>query len=121
MIRSLWILLGWALILLVLYLSLFTSYIPKQTLSNVDKLHHFIAYGTLMFWFSQSFKGQSRLWIAGALVAMGIAIEFAQPFTGRQFSYLDMLANTGGVLLGLLVATKGGDFLYQNLQKKDDH
>ena len=121
MIRNLWIFLGWALILMVLYLSLFTTYIPKQTFSNVDKVHHFIAYGTLMLWFAQSFRGQSRLLVAGALIVLGIAIEFAQPFTGRQFSLLDMLANTGGVLIGLLIASKGGDFLYPKLRTPKSH
>ena len=108
---------GWGIISIVLYLSLFTTYIPKQNFSNIDKVHHFIAYATLMLWFAQSFGGRARLWVAGALIAMGIAIEFAQPFTGRQFSYLDMLANSGGVLLGFILAHKGADFLYPKLYK----
>lgn len=108
---------GWLIILAVLYLSLFTVYIPVQTdFNSVDKIHHFIAYATLMLWFAQSFRGTKRYWIVGGLILMGILIEFAQPFTGREFSYLDMLANSTGVLIGLLIAAKGGDFLYPKLK-----
>jgi len=114
--RTLWILIGWLIIAAVVYLSVFTLYIPKQTFNHIDKIHHFIAYGALMLWFAQSFGTAKRLWVAFGLVLMGIAIEFIQPITGRQFSYLDMLANTGGVLLGLFIAAKGGDFLYPKLK-----
>jgi VanZ family protein len=37
------------------------------------------------------------------LSLIGIFIEFIQWRTGREFSYLDMLANCIGVLLGILI------------------
>lgn len=117
MIRTLWLIFGFALIGLVIYLSLRTISFPMPHFNQVDKVQHLIAYGTLTLWFSQTFKGQTRYKIAGAFILMGIAIEFVQPFTGREFSYLDMLANSTGVLLGLLVASKGGDALYTKLRK----
>ncbi|MBN2866189.1 MAG: VanZ family protein [Thiotrichales bacterium] len=117
MMRTLWIFIGWLIIVAVLYLSLFKIYIPVQTdFKSIDKIHHFIAYATLMLWFAQSFGGTKRYWVAGGLVLMGIVIEFAQPFTGREFSYMDMIANSTGVLIGLLIAAKGGDFLYPKLK-----
>lgn len=115
--RSIWLITGWILVGVIIYLSIFIPPATQPSESQIDKFKHFIAYGTLMFWFAQGFRDKPRLIIAGALIAMGIAIEFIQPMTGREFSGLDMLANTGGVLIALFIASKGGDFLYPKLQK----
>lgn len=68
-----------------------------------DKWSHFLAYGMQMFWFCMLYAGQRTL--AASFVAMGVALEVAQAFTGfRHFDVADMVANTGGVVLGWLAA-----------------
>ncbi len=58
-----------------------------------------------MFWFAFLYRRTpTRALYAVAFIAMGVAIEFIQPFTGRQFEAADMAANALGVLLGWGVA-----------------
>ena len=58
-----------------------------------------------MLWFALLYRSTSaRVLYAAGFVAMGVAIEFLQPLTGRHFEPADMLANTIGVLLGWGVA-----------------
>ena len=64
-----------------------------------DKVGHLAAYGALMFWFAQLYARRVP-WAAG-FVVLGVALEFAQGWTGyRSFDVNDMLANTAGVGLG---------------------
>ena len=64
-----------------------------------DKVGHLAAYGALMFWFAQLYARRVA-WAAG-FVVLGVALEFAQSWTGyRSFEVNDMLANTAGVGLG---------------------
>ena len=67
---------------------------------------HFIAYGTLMLWFSQMHAStRGRLLFASAFALMGLGLEFAQGMTDyRTFDLLDAAANACGVALGWLLA-----------------
>ena len=66
-----------------------------------DKLEHCVAYGALMGWFAFLYRRTpARLAYAIGFVAMGIAIEFIQPYTGRDFEVADMLADALGVAAG---------------------
>lgn len=97
------ILVGLSLLVVILgitYLSLSPQ--PKMVASN-DKVGHFIAYGTLMLHLGLLFAGNpKRLLIAGAFAFIyGGLMEFGQSFVpGRSVSGLDLLANTGGVIIG---------------------
>jgi VanZ family protein len=54
-----------------------------------------------MFWFAFLYRrAPTRAAYAAGFVAMGVAIEFIQPFTGRDFEVADMLADALGVALG---------------------
>ena len=111
--RSLWIAIGYALVALIIFLSL-TPRPPTLDIEQGDKLGHLLAYGTLMFWFCQLYATRrSRIAHALAFAAMGVALEFAQRATGyRSFEYLDMLANATGVALGwAAVRLTGGETL----------
>ena len=99
--------------LAILWLSL-TPRPPQIDLPQGDKLSHFLAYGTLMFWFCQLYASRrARFGYALGFVAMGIAIEFAQEATGyRSYEELDMLADAVGVALGWVIAhLEGGRLL----------
>ncbi|MCR9170971.1 MAG: VanZ family protein [bacterium] len=88
----------------ITYLSLSPS--PKLTASN-DKVGHFIAYGTLMLNLGiLTVENRKHLLISVvfALIYGGL-MEFGQFFVpGRSVSGLDLLANAGGVLIGLLLS-----------------
>jgi len=100
--HKVWLGFGWLWILLVCYLSLMPH--PPQPVSfeGVDKLEHLLAYAGLMLWFCQVYVTRaSRIGVLVGLVALGVGIEILQGMGGyRYFEYADMLANTGGVLMG---------------------
>jgi VanZ family protein len=98
--RRIWLVLGWGMVFSVVVLSLvpLDVDVPK----GGDKVAHFIAYGSLSFWFGMLFAGRARqLGIAIAFAAMGVAIEFLQGLTDyRTFEVADMVANAIGAVLG---------------------
>jgi VanZ family protein len=73
-----------------------------------DKLGHLLAYGTLMFWFCVLYRPlRVRALYAAGFVAMGIALEFVQGWLGyRDFDVMDMAANTAGVAIGWILASR---------------
>ena len=99
--RRLAIAVGWAMVAAVAWLSL-TPSPPKVDFQESDKVGHFIAYGSLMFWFSQLYlKTRTRAFYGAGFIAMGITLEFIQGALGyRTYEVYDMYANTLGVLLG---------------------
>jgi VanZ family protein len=104
-VRRIWLIIGWGLILLVIYLSLTPA--PIQVpMEEGDKLGHVLAYATLMAWFANFYEmaGQRKM-LAISLVAMGIALEFLQGWTGyRSFEVADMMAGAAGVAGGWIAA-----------------
>lgn len=102
----LWLSIGWLLIALIVYLSLTPHPINAPHFHNSDKVGHLLAYAALMGWFSQIYRHASQqIKIAMALVGLGITMEFLQGLTHyRMFDYVDMLANSLGVLIGWVVA-----------------
>lgn len=103
--RVLWLVIAWLLVALVVYLSL-TPKMPKAMhgLGDLDKIGHLLAYFSLMCWFGFVFIRRAHLWIAGMLVALGLTLEVTQLLIGyRAFEWLDVAANSSGVLLGMLL------------------
>ena len=107
--RPLWVAIGWALVAAIVWLSLTPS--PMEIrVEQGDKLGHFAAYGTLMFWFCQLYahRGDRIAW-AVAFAGMGVALEFAQGALGyRTLEVFDMAANALGVALGWTLALATG-------------
>ncbi len=100
-----WLFAGWMLVLLVVVLSL----MPGPALlpaTQGDKFMHIFAYAVLMSWFVNLYAAMSRrARIAAGLIALGIALEFIQRWTGyRTFDMADMAANAAGVGAGWLSA-----------------
>jgi len=95
---------GWTLVAAILWLSL-TPSPPKVDFESGDKIGHFLSYAGLMFWFAFLYRRTpTRLAYAIGFIAMGVAIEFIQPYTGRSFELADMAADAIGVLLGWAAA-----------------
>ena len=104
--RRLWITCGLGFVLLVVYLSLTPDPLDIGQPDGL-KLNHMIAYAWLMIWFGQIYRRMgSRLLLAAAFCGLGVALEYLQGMTGyRGFEYSDMLFNSTGVAVGLVVAT----------------
>ena len=103
--RPLWLLLGWALVLFIVYESL-TPYPVEIQVEQGDKYGHVMAYLALMSWFSNIYEGtRGRVICALGCIALGVGMEFAQRLTEtRTFEVADMVADTVGVLVGLVLA-----------------
>ncbi len=80
------------------------SLIPLDVdlVENEDKLAHFVAYGSLAFWFGILIEGRGRqIGVALGFAAMGVAVEFLQGLTDyRTFEIADMIANAIGAAFG---------------------
>ena len=100
--RKLWFALGYLMLAVVAYASLapITTDVPTS-----DKTLHFITYGILSAFFTTLVQASRSLWlVAVGLVLFGILLEILQGLTGyRYFEVMDMLANSLGVLTGLLL------------------
>ena len=100
----LWRVVGWLLVVLVLYLSLTSDPLQPPDIESGDKIGHFLAYFTLVFWFCQLYKRNTHTLLLGLFVAMGVLLEFIQGQTGfRLFDVADMLANSAGAVGGWLL------------------
>lgn len=104
-IRSLWLIVGCTLLFIIVYLSL-APVATQAVATHSDKLGHVLAYAALMSWFASLYAGpSSRFKFALGFVAIGIALEFVQRWTGyRTFDVADMVANAIGVAAGWLCA-----------------
>ena len=99
----LWRMGGWLGILITLIASLMPPTLGGDD-THIDKLAHLFGYALLRFWWAQLVT-QRRWKLALAVVMFSIGIELLQGLTpDRLPDPLDALANTGGVLLGWLVA-----------------
>jgi VanZ family protein len=103
--RHFWHAVGWFGIALLLYLSL-TPRPPEISIEQGDKLGHTLAYAVLMYWWSQLHVAvRQRVLLAAGLMALGVAIEYVQGWTGwRTFDSMDMIADAAGVILGGMMA-----------------
>ncbi len=101
-----------AVIIGIAYLSLTPTEII--TVGN-DKISHFIAYSTLMTNAGLLTFANKKQFILGIILCIfyGVVIEIIQHFVpGRVMSGWDMVANTSGVLLGVITTS----FLYRRIQ-----
>nr|CAA6829936.1 MAG: Unknown protein [uncultured Thiotrichaceae bacterium] len=98
---------NWLMLTLIILVSITTlSLWPVDSLPSVpgtDKTHHFIAYGALMFPVALR-KPRHWLWIGLGFIVYSGAIELIQPYANRYGEWLDLAANTGGIVCGVLFA-----------------
>jgi VanZ family protein len=99
-----WWLVGWAMVLFILYSTLAPSRdVPNLNLN--DKVEHATAFFGMTFWFC-GLVARRRYWVVGVIMsAFGAAIEVAQGTMGlgRDMDIHDWYADTCGVLLALAV------------------
>jgi VanZ family protein len=103
---KLWLTLGWLLVAVIIFLSLYPK--PPQPLEfeQSDKLTHIIAYLILMLWFTNIYpQRSSQFRISIGFFVMGVCLELLQGMSEyRTFSYPDMVANGIGILLAMYLA-----------------
>lgn len=79
--------------------------VQVQLPDNADKVEHLLAYAALALAGLQLFASRSALvWMVFGLVALGVGLEIAQGTlvpAVRSMDWLDAVANTLGVLLGV--------------------
>ena len=91
--------------LLILTVVTALSLYPLSALPAVpgtDKTYHFIAYGLLMLPVALH-RPKYWLWIGLFFFSWSAAIELIQPYVSRHAQWLDLLANGGGLLCGILI------------------
>ena len=102
-IEKYWFILSTCILLIITTLSLS----PVDTLPSApgsDKTHHLIAYAALAF--PTALRKPNRwLWLVVFFISYSGLIELVQPYVNRYGEWLDMLANTVGVVCGVALAT----------------
>ena len=101
-IKKYWLALTLFMLIAITILSLW----PLEKLPSVpgsDKVHHFIAYAALMFPTALLKPDYWKL-IALFFITYSGMIELLQPYVNRYGDWLDMGANTIGVICGWLIA-----------------
>jgi VanZ family protein len=96
------------------------SLLPPKSIEKIgehDKINHFISYSVLSLNFGLVVKKfRTHLFCLPILVLYGLLLEYFQGFVpGRQPSWLDALANSMGVLFGLILM-----FLVRFTKKRSD-
>lgn len=104
-IANFWRIAGWLGIAAIITLSLAPLQL-NMAVDNGDKFGHLASYGLVTLWLAQLYTGlRQRIGLVIGMVALGIALEYAQRATGyRSFEVADMVADTTGVAIGWLLA-----------------
>ena len=90
------------LIMGVFTFSLF-EYQESKTVLN-DKLIHFFVYSVLSFLVFKASLSFEKILLFIGLISLGIFIELLQNVSGlRNFEYMDIIANSLGILVGFLI------------------
>jgi len=77
-------------------------------LQNADKWLHACTFVALSIWFAGLYEKRAWWRIAMGLMLFGFCVEFFQlQVSHRTADWLDIAANTAGIIVGLTVATAG--------------
>ena len=118
--KWLWLLIGYGLIVLVVYLSLTGDPIQIDSrLPYQDKLLHALAYFVLAFWFLQIYhiKHHMVFW-AVFFLCLGVSMEYLQGFDpARNSEAGDMAANAIGVVIALVLSRTRLRFMLVRLER----
>lgn len=104
--RNKLVLMGWLMVFAVIVLSLVPISGAMPEVKNGDKIGHFIAYFSLMVWFSWLYpKPWVRNLYAIAFIVLGGMMEVLQSMTAYRMGDIeDFHVNTIGVIVGFVFA-----------------
>ena len=118
--RVLWLVIGYLLIALVVFLSLTSSPVKIDTnLPYQDKLFHTLAYFVLTFWFMQIYhiRHHQFAW-AIFFMCLGLLLEYFQSFDPQRYSEAgDMVANVLGVGAAVILSGTRFRFMLVNFER----
>jgi VanZ family protein len=86
-------------------------------INRADLFYHGMGYLVLSTAFAMAYPQKKGI-IATGLILQGILIEIIQPYTGRMFEFYDMLANTLGVVLGMIIWISFLEKLFHSFTQK---
>jgi VanZ family protein len=118
--RTIWLIIGYLLIALVVFLSLTSK--PVQIDTNLpyqDKLFHALAYFVLAFWFLQIYQIKHHMvfWVVFFL-CLGVLMEYLQGLDPARYSEAgDMAANAIGVVIALALSRTRLRFMLVRLER----
>ena len=100
--------LGLLYLLFILIISLMPiNEVSLPSFIGADKVEHFIAYLVASGYFLQILQTRHATRLALFLISYGLLIEFLQSLTSyRFFDVWDILANSLGILAGVLIGRK---------------
>ena len=88
-----------ALLALVVGIATLTPQDHMPSAPGGDKLHHFLAFGALVFPMAFA-RPRAAIWLVLVVSLYGALIEVIQPHVGRHGDVMDAIANVGGAILG---------------------
>lgn len=91
--------------LVLLFVITLSSLWPLDELPPIpgtDKTHHLIAYALLVIP-STLRKPEKRIFFGLLFMTYSGGIELIQPYVNRYGEWMDMLANVGGIICGLII------------------
>ncbi len=97
------VLLFFITLLTIMYLATTTNTQLAVVQSMWDKANHFAAFFTLYILLSLAFKDLAIAYKISLLLGFGMLIEIVQYFIpGREFSFLDVVADSIGIFIGIM-------------------
>ena len=105
MAKYFYFIIGLAMLVLILGLSISKTPVPYLGMYNLDKVAHFLAYAVVGFWFLRLFQLRRYcLMTIGVLVFAAISTEVAQAFIPtRQADFRDFLCNLTGIIVAYVI------------------
>ncbi|MGF1737297.1 VanZ family protein [Photobacterium satsumensis] len=90
---------------LILFISLKSTGPELVSIPHIDKVQHFMAYAVFAIVAAYAVSTKRAFYKhCTAIVLFSGVIELIQPWFGRECSVFDLLANSLGVVLGMLIA-----------------
>ena len=115
--KSLWTLIGYGLVILVVVLSLSPSLPQPANFPGADKVYHILAYGMLMLWFAQLHPKIRYGRLVCCFIVLGILLEVLQSqWAIRSGEVWDVAANSLGTVLSWGLALMGMNTLFHQFE-----
>ncbi|MBU6212060.1 MAG: VanZ family protein [Gammaproteobacteria bacterium] len=114
-----WVWFGLAMTLIVVYLTLEAPSGRIGRIPQLDKAYHFGAFLGLTLWFAALVERRGYWVVAIALFLLGVAIEIGQYLMalGRSAELLDVVADTVGIVLGIVLSLLIRDSWLQRVER----